>query len=53
LEDYVRALEEAGFLIERVREPVPSAEQAAKRPSLEGWRRVPLLLSIRAVKRAR
>jgi ubiquinone/menaquinone biosynthesis C-methylase UbiE len=50
LEDYVRALEEAGFLIERVREPVPSAEQATKRPSLEGWRRVPLFLFVRAVK---
>ncbi|MDP9236656.1 MAG: class I SAM-dependent methyltransferase [Chloroflexota bacterium] len=53
LEDYVRALEEAGFLIELVREPVPSAEQAAKRPGLEGWRRVPLFLFIRAVKPAR
>ena len=53
LEDYVRALEEAGFLVERVREPVPSAEQATKRPSLEGWRRGPLFLFIRAVKAAR
>jgi SAM-dependent methyltransferase len=53
LEDYVRALEEAGFLIERVREPVPSAEQATKHPSVEGWRRLPLFLFIRAVKRAR
>ena len=34
LEDYVRALEEAGFLIECVREPVPSAEQVKQRPSL-------------------
>jgi hypothetical protein len=51
LEDYARALEEAGFLIERVREPVPSAEQATKRPRLEGWRRVPLFLFMRAVKR--
>ncbi|MGB2693682.1 MAG: class I SAM-dependent methyltransferase [Dehalococcoidia bacterium] len=53
LEDYVRALEEAGFLIERVREPIPSSEQVTQRPSLEGWRRVPLFLFIRAVKRAR
>jgi SAM-dependent methyltransferase len=52
-EDYVRALEVAGFLIERVREPVPSAEQATKRPSLERWRRVPLFLFMRAVKFAR
>ena len=53
LEDYVRALEDAGFLIERVREPFPSAEQAGLRPSLEGWRRLPLFLFLRAVKRAR
>ena len=53
LEDYVRALEEAGFLIERAREPVPSAEQVTKRPGLEGWQRVPLFLFLRAVKRAR
>jgi SAM-dependent methyltransferase len=53
LEDYVDALEGAGFLIERVREPVPSAEQAGKRPSLERWRRLPLFLSMRAVKPAR
>ncbi len=51
LEDYGRALQEAGFLIERVREPVPSAEQAKKSPSLQRWRRVPLFLSVRAVKR--
>ncbi len=51
LEDYARALEEAGFLIERMREPVPSAEQAKTRPSLERWRRVPLFLFMRAVKR--
>ena len=53
LEDYMRALEEAGFLIECVREPVPSAEQARQRPSLERWRRLPLFLFIRAVRRAR
>lgn len=52
LEDYGCALEEAGLLVERVREPVPSAEQVTKRPSLEGWRRVPLFLFIRAVKAA-
>jgi hypothetical protein len=50
LEDYARALEDAGFLIERVREPIPRAEQATNRPSLERWRRVPLFLFVRAVK---
>ncbi|HYM16111.1 MAG TPA: class I SAM-dependent methyltransferase [Dehalococcoidia bacterium] len=53
LEDYIRALEEAGFLIERVREPVPGAEQAIARPTLQRWRRLPLFLSVRAVKPAR
>lgn len=53
LQDYARALEEAGFCVDRVREPVPSAEQVTKRPSLARWRRVPLFLFIRAVKRAR
>lgn len=50
LEDYARALEESGLVIERVREPVPTAEQATERPSLERWRRVPLFLFIRALK---
>jgi SAM-dependent methyltransferase len=53
LQDYTRALEEAGLLIERMREPRPNAEQAAQRPSLERWRRIPLFLFVRAVKRAR
>ena len=52
LEDYVCAFEDAGLLIERVREPKPSAEHVEQRPSLAGWRRVPLFLFIRAVKRA-
>jgi ubiquinone/menaquinone biosynthesis C-methylase UbiE len=52
LEDYARALEEAGFAIERVREPAPRAEQAEGRPSLAGWRQLPLFLLVRAVKRA-
>lgn len=50
LEHYVRALEQAGFLVERVREPVPSEEQVALRPDLEVWRRVPLFLFLAAVK---
>jgi hypothetical protein len=52
LEDYLRALEEAGFVIDRLREPLPTAEQAAERPDLAGWRRVPLFLFVRAVKQA-
>jgi hypothetical protein len=46
LEDYARALEGAGFLIERMREPVPDATT----PLLLRWRRVPLFLHVRAVR---
>jgi SAM-dependent methyltransferase len=51
LEDYARAFEDAGFLIERVREPVPGPEQVKERPSLERWTRIPHFLSMRAVAR--
>jgi ubiquinone/menaquinone biosynthesis C-methylase UbiE len=46
LEDYARALEGAGFLLERIREPVPDATT----PLLLRWRRVPLFLHIRAIR---
>jgi SAM-dependent methyltransferase len=48
LEGYARALEDAGFLIERVREPLPDRE--ATGPHRERSRRVPMFLFIRAVK---
>jgi hypothetical protein len=53
LEDYARALEEAGFVIEWLREPAPGAEQARERRALTPWRRLPLFLFVRAVKRER
>lgn len=49
-EDYARALEDAGLLIERVREPIPTADDVAKRPSLKAWRRIPAFLYIRAIR---
>ena len=52
LEDYVRALEAAGLVIERVHEPVPGAEQVAERPGLARWQRMPLFLFVRAVRGA-
>jgi hypothetical protein len=52
LEDYVDALAQAGLLIERLREPVPSGPDAPTRPDLGVWRRVPLFLFVRAVKPA-
>jgi SAM-dependent methyltransferase len=51
LEDYARALEDAGFVMETLREPRPTEEQLAERPSLERWRRLPLFLWVRAVRR--
>jgi ubiquinone/menaquinone biosynthesis C-methylase UbiE len=46
LEDYVLALERAGFLIETIREPVPEVGG----DHLRRWCRVPLFLHIRAVR---
>jgi len=45
LEHYARALEGAGFRIERMREPIPAPGRATD----EQWRRVPLFLNFRAV----
>jgi SAM-dependent methyltransferase len=42
LDDYARALEESGFLIEALREPAS--------PSEERWRRIPNFLFLRAVR---
>jgi hypothetical protein len=47
IEDYARAVEDAGMVIEKLREPRPSAEGAEGR-RLERWRRVPLFLFVRA-----
>ena len=47
LEDYFRALEDAGFLVERVREIADSGVAAS--PSALRWRRIPLFLNLRAV----
>jgi SAM-dependent methyltransferase len=44
LEDYFRALESAGLVVERVREPRPSGSSER----FEKWRRVPLFLFLRA-----
>ncbi len=49
LEDYSRALEEAGFTIDRIREPRPAVEAA----TFDRWRAEPLFLNVRAVKLAR
>jgi len=48
LEDYFRSLEDAGFLVERVRE-IGDSTEAPARPSILRWRRIPLFLHIRAI----
>jgi SAM-dependent methyltransferase len=49
IEDYARAVEGAGMVIERLREPRPAGEGAEGR-RFERWRRVPLFLFVRARK---
>lgn len=44
---YGRALEEAGLLIEALREPVPDDELLRLRPRAAKWRRVPIFLQLR------
>ena len=46
LEDYAVALEDAGLVIETIREPQPSEDS----PRFARWRRVPLFLNMRAAK---
>jgi SAM-dependent methyltransferase len=50
IESYARALEDAGLVIEAIREPMPDLAMAAKQPSAERWRQVPNLLLLRARK---
>jgi SAM-dependent methyltransferase len=50
LEAYARALEEAGFLIEKLREPAVSEDRLPEDPGELRWRRVPLFLFGRAIK---
>ena len=48
LEDYSRALERVGLVIEAIREPRVSAEEVERDPSEERWRRLPGFLMFRA-----
>jgi SAM-dependent methyltransferase len=52
LQDYADALERAGFVIERIREPAASdASMARFGPGEQRWRRIPLFLHILARRR--
>lgn len=50
LEQYMRALEDSGFLVERIREPAVPAEEVVADPAEGRWRRIPNFLHLRAVK---
>jgi SAM-dependent methyltransferase len=52
MEDYFRALERAGFLVESVREIADTTDEPTS-PSVLRWRRIPLFLHIRALPRIR
>ena len=47
LSAYARALEDAGFLLEAVREPVPDDDFALEYPRAAKWQRVPIFLHLR------
>ena len=51
LEEYAAALEAAGLLIERLREPAAPPAAVAGRPSYRRWQRLPVFLHLRAVRR--
>lgn len=53
VEDYARALEGAGFVIERLREPAAGEEASAHRATYRRWTRVPMFLQLRVVKHHR
>jgi SAM-dependent methyltransferase len=50
LEAYTTAIEDAGLVIEQLREPLPTEEIVEGRPNLARWRRVPCFLHVRALK---
>ncbi|MGH2726961.1 MAG: class I SAM-dependent methyltransferase [Actinomycetota bacterium] len=50
LETYVRALADAGFLIELLREPAMPDGAGSTRPNDRRWQRIPMFLHVRAVR---
>jgi SAM-dependent methyltransferase len=52
LEAYSRALENAGLLIEAVREVTPTDQVVEQEPAQGRWQRIPLFLHLRALKPA-
>lgn len=50
LAGYFQALERAGLVIDRLREPAASTAAIDRDPRYERWRRVPMFLQLRAIK---
>lgn len=50
LERYAKALEDGGFLIETLREPMPDPEYLAQYPRAERWTRIPWAIFGRAIR---
>jgi hypothetical protein len=48
LEEYSRALEDAGLVVEAIREVTVDGDSAVSRPSEARWLRIPLFLHLRA-----
>jgi hypothetical protein len=53
LEDYGRALEDGGFVIERLREPAAPRRLVERDPRQRRWQRVPMFLWLLTRKPAR
>lgn len=49
LSEYLGGLEDAGFLVEKFREPVPNRDYVEDRPEVAHWRDKPAFLHVRAV----
>jgi SAM-dependent methyltransferase len=52
LDEYMRAFEEAGLVIDRMREPRLGEAPVEGSSALDRWRRLPLFLFVRALKRS-
>jgi SAM-dependent methyltransferase len=50
LEGYMRPLEETGFFVEAIREPIPDDDLIRDVPKMARWCRVPMFLQVRALK---
>lgn len=50
MEAYARAFEDAGFLIESIREPVPDPDMVRELPHMAPWTKIPWALFVRAIR---